>query len=103
MNVLYQSIKGDDKSNRFLKKGKMSKMLQRTGTTLYVVRLNRLKDTSSPFGYTLGNSKPCPHCQQLLSQYNVSKIKYTDVVDGKNVLCELRIRTSKELKNCVYK
>lgn len=41
--------------------------------------------------YNFGNSKPCENCQKFLALYNVKKIKYTDIFNGKNILCEMRL------------
>lgn len=57
--------------------------------TIYVARLLQPSVKSK---FILGNSKPCEHCQKYLYMYNVHKIKYTDVIDGKEVLCEMRIK-----------
>lgn len=55
--------------------------------TIYVVRL--LNDNRTK--YNLGNSKPCENCQEYLAMYNVKRVKYIDIIDGKNVLCEMRL------------
>ena len=87
MNALFQSIKGFDKSNRFLKKYKPD----RPPMTIYIVRLTNLQsEKESPFNYKLGNSKPCQRCTQFLYYYNITKIRYTDIIDEVDVLCELR-------------
>lgn len=39
--------------------------------------------------YKLAMSKPCTFCQKTMYPY-VKKIYYTDVIDGKHVLCEMR-------------
>ena len=41
--------------------------------------------------YHFGISKPCMNCQTYLSRYNVTKIYYTDVIEGEEVLCEMRL------------
>ena len=91
MNALFQSIKLQEKSNRFYSRGK-SKLLDRSKGTIYVVRLMRNAPPSdSVCRYLLGNARPCNHCQKLLRMYNIRRVKYTDVIDGENVLCELRL------------
>ena len=95
MNVLFQTIKNVHKSNRFYKKSKTARKLLKANSplTVYVVRLSGLiPDPNHPFPYVLGKSKPCVNCQALLAQYNVKKIFYTDIIDGVNVLCEMRLR-----------
>ena len=42
------------------------------------------------FNFLLGNSKPCDRCQSYLYLHGVKKIKYTDIIDGINVLCEMK-------------
>lgn len=59
---------------------------------IYVVRLmNETEGKSDHFSHLLGNSKPCSRCQSYLHRHNVKKIKFTDIVDGVNVLCEMKI------------
>lgn len=54
-------------------------------TILYVARLPG-GDKRNYFG----NCKPCIKCQPFLNRFNVRRIKYTDVINGVPVLCELR-------------
>ena len=49
---------------------------------IYVVRLMNETD---------GNSKPCSRCQSYLHRHNVKKMKFTDIINGVNVLCEMKI------------
>lgn len=42
------------------------------------------------FDYLLGISKPCNRCQSYMHRHNVKKIKYTDIINGINVLCEMK-------------
>ena len=53
-------------------------------STVYIVRLSN-KDG------VLGNAMPCYFCQRLLRKFNVRCVKYTDNIDGENVLCEMRL------------
>lgn len=59
-----------------------------SGTTVYVTRF-LLDKTDLPSYRTqkLGMVKPC---QPILYRYNVTRIYYTDTIDGQEVLCELR-------------
>ena len=87
MNALFQNIKGKRK-NKFNPKIKLAYRSR----TIYVVRLlNSKEGLPKSQRYWLGNSKPCCHCQKYLKKFNITKIKYTDIIDGKNVLCELRL------------
>lgn len=90
MNALFKSLKLVNKTNRMFVSKKQK--LNRSSSTIYVVRLLRNRE-NLPINqqYWLGNSKPCEHCQQFLAHYNVNKIKYTDIIDGVNVLCEMRL------------
>ena len=82
MNCLFKVIKTENNSRLRLGKGR----LKRPATTIYIVRL------SKPEGIvTYGCSKPCLNCQKYLYHYNVTCIKYTDIIDGKNVLCEMKM------------
>ena len=38
-----------------------------------------------------GNSLPCPDCQKNLKKYGIGVIKYTTIIDGAMVLCELKL------------
>jgi hypothetical protein len=88
MNALFKSIKTEDKRNKFLNKKKYN----RPSMTIYVVRLlNGAPYHKNKPDFMYGCSKPCTHCQKYLAIYNVKKIKYTDIVGDKNVLCEMRL------------
>ncbi len=93
MNALYKSIKQFDKRNRFL----LKRNYYRPAMTIYVVRLlNGAPRNSKKPDFMFGCSKPCKNCQKFLYIYNIRKIKYTDVVDGKSVLCEFKMNTHKK-------
>ncbi len=83
MHSLFKKIKIKHKKKRFFRKGEMR--LEKM--TIYVARLLYPSEKEK---FILGNSMPCEHCQKYLLMYNVSKIKYTDVIDGQEVLCEMR-------------
>ena len=58
---------------------------------MYVVRLMNITDGKSKnFKYSLGISKPCNRCQSYMHRHSVTKIKYTDIINGVNVLCEMK-------------
>ena len=58
---------------------------------IYVVRLMNTDDGKcDKFDYLMGNSKPCDRCQSFLFKHNIKKIKYTDIINGVNVLCEMK-------------
>jgi hypothetical protein len=59
-------------------------------TTLCVVRLFNHEDKMG--NYKLGKSLPCEHCQKWLSYYGVTRVKYTDVINGVSVLCTMKLR-----------
>ena len=88
MNALFKSIKTGDRRNRLSPRIKY----ERPKMTIYVVRLLR----GAPYNgkkpdYMFGDSKPCLNCQKYLAAYNVTRIKYTTIIDGITVLCELRL------------
>ena len=90
MHALFKSLKMYNKTNRFKTN---YKKLKRPSSTIYVVRILRdVENIPKLQGYWFGNAKPCVHCQTYLSSHNVTKIKYTDMVDGKNVLCEMKLK-----------
>lgn len=61
--------------------------------SIYVVRImNTTNNKSHMFPFLLGNCRPCINCQSYLSRHGVRVIKYTDVRDNVNVLCEMRRR-----------
>ncbi len=53
--------------------------------------MNLKEGKSKNFDFLLGNSKPCKRCQSFLHKHNIKKIKFTDIVNGQNVLCEMKI------------
>ena len=51
--------------------------------TLYVARLADKR---------FGLARPCEECQKWLPFYGVKTVKYTDHIDGKDVLCTWKLR-----------
>lgn len=90
MNALFKSIKGMDKKNRISRKVKY----YRPPMTMYVVRLSRgpNKKREEICEYMFGSCRPCVNCQKYLASYNVTRIKYTDIIDGVSVMGELRLK-----------
>ena len=63
-----------------------------SGATIYVTRiLNTKENLPSHQHCWLGMAKPCPKCMYTLYQFNIKKIKYTDIINDVNVLCEMVI------------
>ena len=89
MNTLFKSIKIKRQNRLSIGKGRLS----RPPSTIYIVRISKPEgmDPIDKRGYTYGCSKPCENCQKHLYYYNVTRIKYTDIIDGKSVLCEMKI------------
>jgi deoxycytidylate deaminase len=85
INALHKAIK-TVREYKFKKDKKSPTKIEKLDT-IYVVRLMNDNKTK----YNLGNCRPCENCQKYLIMYNVKKIKYTDIIDGKNVLCEMRL------------
>ena len=80
--------------SKYLKRKKHYKMRKNSllgrGGTMYVVRLMKTRTCKlDTFEYLLGCSKTCERCNLFMYKHSVSKIKYTDVVNGVNVLCTL--------------
>lgn len=89
MNALFKSIKTRDKRNRFLNK----RTYYRPSMTIYVVRLmNGPPGNGKRPDFMFGGCQPCINCQKYLAEYNITRVKYTDVIDGVSVLCELRLK-----------
>jgi len=88
MNALFKSIKIERKNRITIGKGR----LQRPSTTIYIVRLSKPSNARiDSRGYVYGCSKPCLNCEKYLYHYNITILKYTDFIDNKSVLCEMRI------------
>ena len=64
---------------------KKNKKRRKNNATVYVIR--RLCNKKY-----LANSKPCMHCQSYLAKFGFKRIKYTDIINGVNVLCELKLK-----------
>ena len=85
INVLIQALK------RIEKNATLKSKIRLPSSTVCVVRL--LKDTNnlpSHRTYRFGISKPCRNCEPQLYKFNVTKILYTDIIEGEEVLCELK-------------
>ena len=89
MNALYKFLKAS--GVRSLKEKSPPARLG-SGATIYISRiLNTQEDIPKDQNFWLGMSKPCKHCLPMLYNFNIKRIKYTDIIDGVNVLCELVI------------
>lgn len=46
-----------------------------------------------PEGQTFwfGNSKPCVNCENTIRKFGIRRVKYTDIIDGEQVLCTMKI------------
>ena len=88
MHVLKQYIAQNFKTSSFKTRNKIINK-----SVIYVVRrLANKENLPENQNCWLGNSKPCIHCQSYLAKYGFKKIKYTDIIDGVNVMCELRLK-----------
>lgn len=66
--------------------------IYKNSSTLYIVRVLRDKrNIPEKQNVTFGNCMPCTNCQKYLAKFGFKKIKYTDYINGENVLHELRI------------
>lgn len=85
VNVLLKALKSFSKNSNLKSKTKLPP------STICVVRLMRdKKDLPEYRNYRFGISKPCMNCEKQLHKYNVIKIYYTDIINGEEVLCEMR-------------
>lgn len=57
------------------------------GATLYVCRTMRTKDNLPCHGMWFGSSRPCVNCEKVIKGLGIHKVKYTDIIDGKQVMC----------------
>ena len=86
VNVILKALRSSEKNANLHTKQKLPPC------TVYVVRLLRdTKDNPMFRSYKFGMSKPCLNCQQHLKKYNVTRIFYTDIINGLEVLCEMRM------------
>lgn len=73
-------------------KRRKKKKIKKNNATVYVIRrlghCNHLPENQKCW---LANSKPCPHCQSYLAKFGFKCVKYTDIINGINVLCELKL------------
>jgi hypothetical protein len=87
MHSLLLAIKSENKVASF-----KNKISFRGKSTIYIVRImNYTKNLDVNANYWLGCSKPCDNCEPMLHKFNIQTIKYTDIIDGKNVLCTMKI------------
>lgn len=88
MNVLFKTMKIYKKSNRLIttkSKFRHNYNELKGNIVMYVIRL--MKSDKSLFG----NAKPCNCCQKTLRLYNVKKVKYSDNINGQDVIREMKI------------
>jgi hypothetical protein len=85
MNVLFQYLRRHKEYSFSPKKYRNRET--KKAKTIYVVRL--LKNDG--ISYNVGNCAPCVHCQSFLVKMNVGTVKYTDNINGENVLCEWKL------------
>lgn len=91
MNALFKLGKSLRKTENSRSSRALARDTTRSKTTMYVVRLTYTDEVSSIYsGQRYGISKPCPHCEKALYEHGISRIKYTDVVDGQVVVCEMK-------------
>jgi len=72
---------------------KKNARVKKNNGIVYVVRVLRNKENLPKSQQCwLGNSRPCTRCQHYLARYGFKKIKYTNIIDGINVLCEMKLK-----------
>lgn len=63
---------------------------KKKNATIYIARvLNNSQNIPTDQTCWLGNCMPCDNCKYNLSKFGIKKIKYTDIIDGENVVCEM--------------
>tara|TARA_B100000900_G_scaffold405324_1_gene414769 strand:- start:98 stop:367 length:270 start_codon:yes stop_codon:yes gene_type:complete len=86
MDVLYKYIKKEMKINSF----KSRPPKKKKNATIYIARvMNDPENIPSNQTCWLGNCMPCDNCKKNLAKFGIKKIKYTDIIDGNNVVCEM--------------
>ncbi len=95
MDALFKYIKRENRGANFKTKNRGHKGCNKNpikGSTIYVVRLMRdCRGCVAHLPVRMGCSKPCERCQSFLKSWNIRTIKYTDIIDGVGVLCEMRV------------
>lgn len=87
VNVILQALKSCKKNTSLKSKMKLP------SSTVYVVRLMNENDNLPEYrSFRFGISKPCNNCEKQLHKFNVTKVFYIDVIDGQEVLCEMRMK-----------
>ena len=62
-----------------------------SGGTMYISRKTYTdKKINIISEHSFGKSASCKRCEYFQYIHGVKKIKYTDVIDGVNVLCEMK-------------
>ncbi len=84
-------------NNNSKKRKRREKKQRKNNATVYVIRrLGHCKNLPENQNCWLANSKPCTHCQSYLAKFGFKRVKYTDIINGENVLCELRLKKMKK-------
>jgi deoxycytidylate deaminase len=89
--VLFTSLHAEIDAILKAKKTLFRKRSSMPASTIYVARIKNENHNDDYKRYTIGISMPCQDCQKKLYKLNVTKIYYTDVIDGEDTLCEMRI------------
>ena len=93
MNVLQQFLKQNRvyNLNHVIYKSRGKKRLKKLhNATIYVSRYST-RLTNDEFGHALNMAKPCPHCERMLIRHGIGTVKYTQYVDGENVMVTLKL------------
>ena len=58
--------------------------------TIYIARVvNDPENIPDNQTCWLGNCMPCDNCKANLAKFGINRIKYTDIIEGENVVCEM--------------
>lgn len=70
-------------------RGKRLKKLH--NATIYVVRHSTRQTGDGVFGHVLNLAKPCSCCEKFLIRHGIGTVKYTQHIDGENVMVTLSL------------
>jgi deoxycytidylate deaminase len=59
------------------------------GATVYVCRTMRSKEKPPTHGTWFGASRPCLRCERMIKSLGITRVKYTDIIDEKQVMCSV--------------
>lgn len=89
ISLYIREVGGLDSNFRSLKKNKIP---INNKSTIYITRpLKTSRNLPTTQHLWFGCSKPCENCRNRLMEAGIGKIKYTDIINGKQVLCTMKL------------